>query len=83
LARVGSVDAPIMDLNMRGMDGLDLIRTVRRPGLSMPAVLLTGNAENGAPLALEGALTQTFSLLRKPVLRSDLTDSIVAMTATA
>jgi hypothetical protein len=49
----------------------------------MPAVLLTGNAENGAPLALEGALTQTFSLLRKPVLRSDLTDSIVAMTATA
>jgi signal transduction histidine kinase len=80
LAQVGRVDALVTDLNMPGMNGLDLIRTVRGQGMSMAAVLLTGNAENGTPLALEGALTQNFSLLRKPVLGSDLTDRIVAMT---
>jgi len=31
----------------------------------MPAILLTGNAGDGTPLALEGALTRDVSLLRR------------------
>ncbi len=80
LDRAGKVDALVTDLNMPGMNGVELIRIVRTRGLSIPAVLLTGNAEDGTPLALEGAMTQNFSMLRKPVLGSDLADRLVALT---
>jgi CheY-like chemotaxis protein len=81
LERSPTVDALVTDLNMPGMSGLDLIRAVRGLGHAMPAILLTGNAEDGTPLALEGALTRNFSLLRKPVLGADLADRIASMTA--
>jgi signal transduction histidine kinase len=78
-----AVDALVTDLNMPGMSGLDLIRAVRGLGHAMPAILLTGNAGDGTPLALEGALTRNFSLLRKPVLGADLADRIASLTAEA
>jgi signal transduction histidine kinase len=81
LERSPAVDALVTDLNMPGMSGLDLIRAVRDLGHAMPAILLTGNAGDGTPLALEGALTRNFSLLRKPVLGADLADRITSMTA--
>jgi CheY-like chemotaxis protein len=61
------VDLLVTDFSMPGMDGLSLVREVqrRRPGL--PAILLTGFATNAAELAVGGAVTGSFSLLRKPV----------------
>jgi hypothetical protein len=49
----------------------------------MPAILLTGNADDGTPLALEGALTRDVSLLRKSVLGADLANRIASMAADA
>ncbi|WP_207540930.1 hybrid sensor histidine kinase/response regulator [Sabulicella rubraurantiaca] len=61
------VDLLVSDLSMPEIDGLTLIRGAqhRRPGL--PAILLTGFATDTAELALTGALSGAFSLVRKPV----------------
>jgi CheY-like chemotaxis protein len=76
-----AVDALVTDLSMPGMDGLALIRAAqeRRPGL--PAVLLTGYAGEDAALALGGAVTGAFSLLRKPVRIQELVDRVQALLA--
>lgn len=84
LALLGGNERPdviVSDLTMPGMDGLELIRTVqeRRPGL--PAVLLTGYAGDGAALAVGGAISGAFSLLRKPVSGTQLVDRITALLA--
>jgi len=62
-----TIDILVTDLSMPGMNGLALIRAAqaRRPGL--PAVMLTGYAEDGAALAVSGAVSGSFSLLHKPV----------------
>lgn len=68
----------VSDPTMPAMDGLTLIRTAqeRHPGL--PAMLLTGYAGDGAALAVGGAISGTFSLLRKPVSGKQLVDRIDA-----
>jgi len=74
-----AVDFLVTDLSMPGMSGADLIREaqVRRPGL--PAVLLTGYAGDGAALAVQGAISGAFSLLRKPIQGAHLADRIAAI----
>jgi PAS domain S-box-containing protein len=81
LAANERVDIIVSDLTMPGMDGLKLIRAAQeqRPGL--PAVLLTGYAGDGAALAVGGAISGTFSLLRKPVTGTQLVDRINALIA--
>jgi CheY-like chemotaxis protein len=81
LAAGQRVDIIVSDLTMPGMDGLELIRAAeeRQPGL--PAVLLTGYAGNGATLAVGGAISGTFSLLRKPVTGTQLADRINVLLA--
>jgi len=73
------IDILVTDLTMPGLDGLELIREThkKRPGL--PAILLTGYAGDGAALAVGGAISGTFSLLRKPVSGSQLADRISAL----
>jgi CheY-like chemotaxis protein len=73
------VDIMVSDLTMPSMDGLALIRSAqeRQPGL--PAVLLTGYAGDGAALAVGGAISGAFSLLRKPVSGTQLVDRIRAL----
>jgi CheY-like chemotaxis protein len=51
----------------------------RYPGL--PAVLLTGYAGDETALALSGAISGTFSLLRKPVSEDHLLDRLHALLA--
>jgi FixJ family two-component response regulator len=51
----------------------------RRPG--MPAVLLTGYAGDGVNLAISGAVSGAYSLLRKPVRSAQLVDRIRALLA--
>ncbi len=73
------VDLLISDLSMPGMDGLRTIQAVqrRRPGL--PAILLTGFATDAAELALGGAISGSFSLLRKPIEGRALAERIAVM----
>jgi len=79
LATAEKVDLLVSDLSMPGMDGLVLIQNaqLRRPGL--PAILLTGYATDAAELALGGALSGTFSLLRKPVDAKVLADRVAVL----
>ncbi len=71
----------VADLTMPGMDGLEVIRTAQsiRPGL--PAVLLTGYAGDAASIAVGGALSGAFSLLRKPITAAALADRVAALLA--
>ena len=73
------VDILVSDLAMPDMDGLALIRAVQDRQPDLPAVLLTGYAGDGATLAVGGAISGTFSLLRKPVSGVQLVDRINAL----
>ncbi|MEA2744178.1 MAG: hypothetical protein QOG25_2549 [Acetobacteraceae bacterium] len=75
------VDILVSDLTMPVMDGLELIRSAQERRPNLPAVLLTGYAGDGAELAVGGAVSGTFSLLRKPVDGTQLVDRISALLA--
>ena len=79
LASTRRVDILVSDLTMPEMDGLALIRAVQAQRPNLPAVLLTGYAGDGAALAMDGAISGTFSLLRKPVSGTQLVDRINAL----
>jgi PAS domain S-box-containing protein len=81
LASAVRVDILVSDLTMPAMDGLELIRSVQAQRPNLPAVLLTGYAGDGATLAVGGAISGAFSLLRKPVSGTQLVDRINALLA--
>jgi CheY-like chemotaxis protein len=81
LEQGGRVDIIVSDLTMPAMEGLTLIRLVQERRPSLPAVLLTGYAGDGAALAVGGAISGSFSLLRKPVSGTQLVDRINALLA--
>ncbi len=62
-----AVDLVIADLSMPGMDGLTLVQEIQRRQPGLPAILLTGFATNAAEIAISGAVSGRFTLLRKPV----------------
>jgi PAS domain S-box-containing protein len=73
------VDVLVSDLSMPDKDGVTLIKEAQqlRPGL--PAILLTGFATNAAELAVDGAVSGAFSLLRKPVHGQHLAERVAAV----
>jgi PAS domain S-box-containing protein len=73
------VDALVTDLTMPGMTGLTLITEAQSRRPNLPAVLVTGYAGDGAQLAVSGALSGAFSLLRKPVSAMQVADRIEAL----
>ena len=75
------VDILVSDLTMPVMDGLTVIRMVQERRPNLPAILLTGYAGDGASLAVGGAISGAFSLLRKPVSGTQLVDRINALLA--
>ena len=77
----GRVDCIVTDLSMPGMDGLTLIKLAHRIHPNMPAILLTGYAQDTTALAIGGAISATFSLLRKPVQGGELADRIASLIA--
>jgi PAS domain S-box-containing protein len=83
LATGEAVDVLVTDLSMSGMDGISLILVARnrRPGL--PALLLTGHADDDSLLMMGGAVNGAYSLARKPIATNDLVDQIEALLATA
>lgn len=64
----------VTDLSMPGMDGVRLIQEAQRRQPGLRAILMTGYATEAATLAISGALSGTFTLLRKPVAGADLAD---------
>lgn len=78
-----SADIIVSDLTMPVMDGLTVIRRAQEQVPNLPAVLLTGYAGDGAALAVGGALSGSFSLLRKPVSGPQLVDRINALLVSA
>ncbi|MBV9252392.1 MAG: PAS domain-containing protein [Acetobacteraceae bacterium] len=82
LAAGERVDALITDLTMPEMNGLTLIQAAHAHRPSLPVVLLTGYAGDGAALAVGGALSGAFSLLRKPTTGEQLADRLAALLET-
>ncbi|WP_169747461.1 ATP-binding protein [Belnapia moabensis] len=76
------VDLLVSDLSMPEVDGLTLIREAQRRWPGLPAILLTGYVTDAAELAIGGALSGTFSLLRKPIDARALSDWVAALLET-
>ena len=73
------LDCMVTDLSMPNMDGLALIKLVQQKRPQLPAVLLTGYATDSTGLAIGGAMSGSFSLLRKPVSGTELADRIASL----
>jgi PAS domain S-box-containing protein len=81
LAAGEAVDILVTDLSMPGMDGLALIRAAQECRRGLPALLLTGYAGDDTALALTGAVSGSFSLLRKPIRVVHLVERLRALLA--
>ncbi len=75
------VDAVVTDLSMPQVDGLAVISAAHQRLPRLPAILLTGYAGDDAALAVSGAISGTFSLLRKPVEDAQLIDRLRTLLA--
>jgi PAS domain S-box-containing protein len=78
-----TVDLVVSDLSMPGLDGIAVIREAQRRKTGLPAILLTGFATDAAELAVGGALSGTFSLLRKPVMAEQISERVETLLETA
>ncbi|CAH2602559.1 Histidine kinase [Rhodovastum atsumiense] len=74
-----AVDVLVTDLLMPGISGMALIREAQARRRGLPAILLTGHVDDGVELAMQGAMSATFSLLGKPVGIPDLADRITTL----
>jgi CheY-like chemotaxis protein len=72
-------DLLLTDLSMPGMDGIQLIRAVRRQIQALPAIILTGNTGAIASLAIEEVVGGRCSILHKPIRVTELSDHIHLM----
>ncbi len=78
LVEVGTFAAVVSDINMPGMNGIDLLRAVREHDPDLPVVLVTGLAAGeGAAQAIEYGV---FRYLPKPLDLSRLRDTVVQAT---
>jgi two-component system response regulator AtoC len=62
--RQRSFDVVITDLRLPGMDGVELLREMRRLGLDMPVILMTAYAS--VPTAVEAMKLGAFDYIQKP-----------------
>lgn len=71
-----TIGVMITDLSMPGADGIALIQQARKITADLPAILLTGYAEQAASVSMAAG---GFHILRKPVQADDLTQQIIAL----
>jgi signal transduction histidine kinase/ActR/RegA family two-component response regulator len=76
-------DVMVTDYAMPGMNGVALIREVRRRIPAQPVLLLTGFAEAGAAAALSVSRDEMTRLLRKPISGDDLAAAAAGLHARA
>jgi len=67
-------DCAVVDVKMPGMDGLELLRRMRRTWPETAVVLLTGHAS--VELGVQGMELGAFEYLLKPVELDDLLDTV-------
>ncbi len=67
-------DCAVVDVKMPGMNGLDLLRLVRREYPGMAVILLTGHAS--VELGVQGMELGAFDYLMKPVDVDELLDTV-------
>ena len=80
LRQHAAIDALVTDLTMPGHDGISLIRQAREIKNGLPAILLTGYAEQVTSIStIAGG---NFNVLRKPVHRDRLIQQIELLVAT-
>jgi CheY-like chemotaxis protein len=75
------IDALLTDLSMPGADGITLIQRSRAIKPNMPAILLTGSAEEIASIA--SVAGDNFHVLRKPVESDRLIERLLLLVAAA
>lgn len=79
LRREAAIDALVTDLTMPGDDGIALIRKARKINNDLPAILLTGYAEQVTSIAtIAGG---SFHVLRKPVQSDRLIEQLQLLVA--
>ena len=66
----------VADMRMLGMSGLELLRELRRRGLSVPVIILTAHADT--PTTVQAMKSGAFTTLDKPCRDSELWDTIRA-----
>jgi len=69
-----SFDCAVVDVMMPGMDGMELLRRLRRDYSHMAVILLTGHAS--VELGVQGMELGAFEYLMKPVDLDELLDTI-------
>lgn len=70
----GTFDCAVVDVKMPGMDGLELLRRIRREHPGTPVVLLTGHAS--VEMGVQGMELGAFDYLLKPVDLDELLDVV-------
>jgi two-component system, LuxR family, response regulator FixJ len=63
----------VVDYHMPGMNGLDVIESMRARGIAFPAILITGHAPHGVR---ERAAADGVSIVEKPFLANELTKTL-------
>ena len=76
------VDALVTDLSMPEMDVLTLVRAARVQRSNLPVVLLTGYADDETALAVSGAMSGRFTLLRKPISGAEIAERVATLILT-
>lgn len=68
------IDCAVVDVRMPGMDGLELLRRLRRLYPAVPVILLTGHAS--VELGVKGMELGAFEYLLKPIELDELLDAV-------
>jgi signal transduction histidine kinase len=75
----GAVEALITDFSMPGMNGLDLIREMRKRRPTLPAILLTGHVGDIEEAELSHPTVNKVVVLQKPVRPAELAGRLAAI----
>jgi CheY-like chemotaxis protein len=73
------VDLIVSDVSMPGMDGVQLIQQAQRRLPQLPAIFLTGLADNGAESALGHVISGPFAVMHKPFSAEELANRVAIL----
>lgn len=74
ILRKNDFDVMVLDLKMEDMDGIEVLKVIKRMVPELPVIILTGHGSQTA--AKEGILLGAFDYLTKPCELVDLMDKI-------
>ena len=74
ILRKQDFDVVVLDLKMEGMDGIEVLKVMKKMVPDLPVIILTGHGSQTA--AMEGIAFGAFDYLTKPCELSELMDKI-------